>query len=176
MNTPENSNPAVAIGSRIRERRNHLGLKQSDVAKELGMTMQAISLWENGKVSPGGNNVSKLAKILQCDVSWLLEGVTVEEKDEKMILNHESGRVDRRIKRTIEAMQEKTLGSYIPQKFKDSLDYAEELHNLMMLFCDLDESRRGKVLLYTIENWKENAAEEIARVDNIYKNLKDDLI
>ncbi|HHS9742150.1 TPA: helix-turn-helix domain-containing protein [Raoultella ornithinolytica] len=173
METP--TNPNSAIGARIRARRNELGLKQTDVAKELGMTMQAISLWENGKVAPGGNSISTLARVLKCDVSWLLEGVSTEENNKIILSNHDISRVERREKREIDTIQSKTLRSYIPEKYKEDLDYADDLHNLLMLFCDLDDSRRAGVLLHTIEQWKENTAEEVARVDRIYKTLKDDM-
>ncbi|WP_354691050.1 helix-turn-helix domain-containing protein [Phytobacter sp. RSE-02] len=171
METPLNSN--IAIGTRIRARRNELGLKQADVAKELGMTMQAISLWENGKVAPGGNSISTLARVLQCDVSWLLEGTTVDENNQKILSDHDANRIKKREKREIDQAQSQTLRSYIPEKYKDDIDFIDDLHNLLMYFCDLDESRRADVLIHTIEQWKDNAAEEIARADRIYKQLKD---
>lgn len=172
METPMNSN--ASIGARIRARRTELGLKQADVAKELGMTMQAVSLWENGKVAPGGNSIVTLATILQCDVSWLLEGLTSEEKNEKILYDHEVNRKERRLKRLADSIQNKTLASFIPEKFKDDIDYLDDLNNLLMLYCDLNAPRRANALLHIIDLWKENTAEEIARVDDLYKNLKED--
>lgn len=172
METPLNSN--AAIGARIRARRTQLGLKQADVAKELGMTMQAVSLWENGKVAPGGNIIVTLATVLGCEVSWLLEGVTRDEKEMENLYNHDVEIKKGKLKRVADSIQNKTIASFVPEKFKDDIDYLDDLNNLLMLYCDLNTPRRAEVLMYTIDKWKENTADEIARVDDLYRNIKED--
>lgn len=62
------------MNERIRKRRNELGLTQPDVARLLGTSKTAISLWESGTNRPNGENLHLLAKILQCTSEYLLHG------------------------------------------------------------------------------------------------------
>lgn len=51
-------------GRKIREIRRKFGLKQGDVARELGVTQGTISRWEKGKQEPGFDALFKLAKMV----------------------------------------------------------------------------------------------------------------
>lgn len=171
MATPKND--SASIGERIRQRRTELGLKQSDVASELNMTMQAVSLWETGKVSPGGGTLSTLAKVLKCDISWLLEGRTGEEVFTEALEEHDKRRKERGTNGAILSIHNKTLREFIPANKLNNLPFAEGLYNLVQLYCELDTSRRADILLHTIEQWKEYNAEEVAKLDNLYRSIKD---
>ncbi len=59
---------------RILTRRKELQLTQPEIAKFIGVTKAAVSKWEKGDSSPKGENLYSLAKILKCDVDWLLTG------------------------------------------------------------------------------------------------------
>lgn len=57
---------------RIKECRKKAGISQQQLATELGMTRQAISLYEQGKREPKLNVVRKMADILNVGVFYLL--------------------------------------------------------------------------------------------------------
>lgn len=141
------------IGERIRRQRISGGLSQARLAKEVGVTMQAISLWENGKALPGGNNLSSLAKILGCDVNWILEGEGVH-CDEERIMNLLNARENNKNKHT------------------EQQDEVENLHHLAQIFDKLSPKRQAAILLYAINQWKESVDEEIKRYEELYNKLK----
>ncbi|ECA3873159.1 helix-turn-helix domain-containing protein [Salmonella enterica subsp. enterica serovar Abony] len=62
------------IGSRIRERRNELGLTQRDVGAAVGRSTGAVTQWEADMTKPNGQNLMRLAKLLNCSPEWLLSG------------------------------------------------------------------------------------------------------
>ena len=61
------------IGARIARARRDMGLRQSDVADRLGVTFQAVSLWERDEAIPDTWNLIELAKVLGVSVSSLVE-------------------------------------------------------------------------------------------------------
>ncbi|MCG9782664.1 helix-turn-helix domain-containing protein [Vibrio brasiliensis] len=64
---------------RILTRRKELGLTQTDVARATGVTKAAVSKWEKGDTFPKGESLFSLAKILKCDVNWILKGHSTPE-------------------------------------------------------------------------------------------------
>ncbi|EBL9222313.1 hypothetical protein DNS57_10840 [Salmonella enterica] len=68
-----------SAGDRIRCRRNELGLTQKDIAKYLDRSASAVTQWEIGATYPNGQNLVKLAEILQVDAQWILSGEHDEE-------------------------------------------------------------------------------------------------
>ncbi len=52
-------------GQRIRALRQHLGLTQSRLAKELGTRQQTISEWETGMYKPRGTSITLLTLIAE---------------------------------------------------------------------------------------------------------------
>ena len=65
------------IGSKITEFRKKMGLSQSDLAKKVSISPQAVGKWERGESLPDINTVSKLADIFNVDISAL----TTNSKD-----------------------------------------------------------------------------------------------
>ena len=61
------------IGSRIARARMDAGYTQAKVAEKLGVSFQAVSLWENEKSIPDIYNLLELAKLLEVSVSSLVE-------------------------------------------------------------------------------------------------------
>ncbi|MDG9671849.1 helix-turn-helix transcriptional regulator [Hahella aquimaris] len=61
------------LGQRIRERRKELELTQAKVGKLVGVSSVSVTQWEKDETSPRGENLVKLAKVLDCEVDWLLE-------------------------------------------------------------------------------------------------------
>ncbi len=69
-----------AFGARIRDRRETLRLKQSDISGALQITVQAVSKWERGENAPDISMLSALARLLGVSIEWLL-GATHPDRD-----------------------------------------------------------------------------------------------
>ena len=54
-------------GNRLKVRRKQLGLTTAALAQQIGCTRPALSIWESGKASPGGNFVILLGIILRIE-------------------------------------------------------------------------------------------------------------
>lgn len=64
------------MADRIRERREHLGLTQEQVARHFDISREAVTQWEKGAdgTAPRGKRLRELADLLQCSIQWLLVG------------------------------------------------------------------------------------------------------
>lgn len=62
------------IGTRIRERRDELGLSQRQVGELCGAAQTQVGEWERGAVEPRFGTVVALAKALRCTAVWLVFG------------------------------------------------------------------------------------------------------
>ena len=65
ISNPVKLKDAHAVGKRIKYYRERQGLEQKDVAREVGITANAVSNWENGRTRPDFSVVPKLCDILQ---------------------------------------------------------------------------------------------------------------
>lgn len=61
------------LNSKIKIRLAELNIKQQDLAKELEVTKQTLSLWVNGKRSPTLETAFKIARLLECKVDDLFD-------------------------------------------------------------------------------------------------------
>ena len=61
----------MSIGERILTLRKTKAISQGDLAKQLGVSRQAVSKWENDQSSPDTLNLIKLADLLETEVSYL---------------------------------------------------------------------------------------------------------
>lgn len=59
-------------------------MTQKDLAKEVNVSMAAVSLWEKGESTPGANKLELISNALKCKLKWLVAGDDVEiwETDE----------------------------------------------------------------------------------------------
>jgi len=64
----------ITLGQRIRQRRKQIGLSQNGLSKAAGVSDSSISLWESDNTAPRGENLHRLATVLQCSPTWLLFG------------------------------------------------------------------------------------------------------
>lgn len=71
----------------ISQRRKQMGLSQEDLAKQLGVTRQAVSKWESGAALPSVDNIVELARVLEISVDELLQ---LEKKSSEPGLSAES--------------------------------------------------------------------------------------
>lgn len=63
----------MSFGSRLKERREELGLKQSELGKMLGITGSAIGNYENGISSPKADILYQVFDVLKCDANYLFQ-------------------------------------------------------------------------------------------------------
>jgi transcriptional regulator with XRE-family HTH domain len=67
----------VAVGGRVRLRRNLLGLSQENVSQLLGLTFQQLQKYEHGVNRISGSRLYQLSLILHAPVSYFFETVDV---------------------------------------------------------------------------------------------------
>jgi len=68
------SEPLIAIGARVRQRRRELNLTQEALAGMAALSKSFVSEVESGQTSPSGLVYLKLAEALGVSVEWLLRG------------------------------------------------------------------------------------------------------
>ncbi len=61
------------IGAKIRMRRGELGMTQTDLAKQLGVTFQQVQKYEQGKNRVGGSRLAGVAKALDVPVAYFFD-------------------------------------------------------------------------------------------------------
>ena len=57
----------------IKEIRKKSGYTQGSLAKELGVSQQAVSKWENGSAEPSVEVLIKLSEIFNCSIDELVK-------------------------------------------------------------------------------------------------------
>lgn len=62
------------LADRIAEAREAVGLNQSELARTLGVTPQAVQSWEADKSTPRGQRLEAIAKALSTTVDFLMTG------------------------------------------------------------------------------------------------------
>lgn len=59
---------------RLSELMETSGLKQKEIAEEIGTTATALIHWKSGRSTPGGTELYKIAKFFGCTMEWLIAG------------------------------------------------------------------------------------------------------
>ena len=86
------------IGERIMALRKEKNISQSELAKRLNVSRQAVSKWEQGTSSPDTERLIQLAQILGTEVEYLATGT-----------HPEPGSVVLNIVETVERVEEKIV-------------------------------------------------------------------
>ena len=63
-----------SVGERIRQRRKALKFTQQTLAMGIGVSHVAVSQWEKDETVPRGENLLRLAELLQCSAAWIIDG------------------------------------------------------------------------------------------------------
>lgn len=74
-----------AFHVKLKRRRKELGFTQEKLAEELGVTSKTVKNWENEIFNHSGmklENVIRLCKVLNCDISYFLTDQTLPTKEE----------------------------------------------------------------------------------------------
>ncbi len=69
------------IGSKIKERRQVLGIKQEEIATALDVNPSHISNIECGRVNPSLTALVRIANVLQCSVDYFISGEYTDNKE-----------------------------------------------------------------------------------------------
>ncbi|TNE66473.1 MAG: XRE family transcriptional regulator [Alphaproteobacteria bacterium] len=73
--TIKNPDPIdIHVGQRVRARRKMLGLSQTQLGKELGVTFQQVQKYERGTNRIGSSRLFKMSTTLDVPVSYFFEG------------------------------------------------------------------------------------------------------
>jgi transcriptional regulator with XRE-family HTH domain len=80
---PSDENDQVALGARLKESREYIGLLQEDVARALGIPRTSVHALEAGKRKVTGLELRRLARLYRRPVGWLLgeEDVDLNEAE-----------------------------------------------------------------------------------------------
>ena len=70
----------MSFGSRLRERREAVGLTQKDLGNLLGVSGNAVGNYEKGVSSPNADALYKVFDVLECDANYLFQD-EMEELD-----------------------------------------------------------------------------------------------
>lgn len=81
VDLPADDDEQVALGARLRESREYIGLLQEDVATALGIPRTSVHALEAGKRKVTGLELRRLARLYRRPVGWLLGEEDVELKD-----------------------------------------------------------------------------------------------
>ena len=72
---PKDPQPVDAhVGARIRFRRNLLGISQTEMAAQIGVTFQQVQKYEKGSNRIGVSRLMQICQVLDVTPEWLLEG------------------------------------------------------------------------------------------------------
>ncbi len=66
-------NDPTSFSSRLRQRREQLGIRKHDLATNIGVSLTTIQQYENGQM-PRGELAVRLGEALDCSLDWLLAG------------------------------------------------------------------------------------------------------
>ena len=106
------------IGERITALRKEKNISQTELAKLINVSRQAVSKWEQGSSSPDTERLIQLADILDTEVEYLATGIKPEPAS--VVLN---------VVETVERVEEKVIVKevirHIPRKpvKKNPIDY-----------------------------------------------------
>ena len=87
----------MSIGQRIAELRNQKKISQHQLAKEMNISRQAVSKWENDLAAPDTLKLIQLADYLGTDVEYLATGVPPKQPPSSSVVT-----VDRIIEKIVE--------------------------------------------------------------------------
>lgn len=79
-----------SVGNRIKSRRREMQLTQTDIFDMCGIRSGALSRIENGTSVPSVILFYRIAQILECDMQWLLTGISSNMKNIDISKNEET--------------------------------------------------------------------------------------
>jgi transcriptional regulator with XRE-family HTH domain len=140
----------MKFGEKVREQRLKLGLRQSDVAKAVGVTMWTLSNYEKGASHPKDRSIYfKLADFFKVDVNYFLT------EDENFLAEAAEG-YGRRGRVQAEAVLEQAAALFAGGELSEE-DQIAFLHEIQGLFLDSKQRAREK---FTPNKYREQQKSE----------------
>lgn len=81
----------MTMGEKIRDARKASKLSQEEMAELVGVARGAVSSWENGRKTPGGKNLEKIASALGVSTDYLMGRETDTKKEASSAESNISG-------------------------------------------------------------------------------------
>ena len=106
---------SVTIGSRIKEVRKSLKMKQNELAEAIGVHFTMISLYESGKREPSRETVEGIARVTNVSADYIM-GLS----DHKTLSVESSKQVTNKVDDLMMRMKE--IEESDPEKYKRILD------------------------------------------------------
>ena len=101
---PEGANPVdVHVGSRLRLRRNLIGLTQTELADRVGLTFQAVQKYERGENRISASRLHQFSQALGVSVSFFFEGLPGELFSGTLMQSDRSDLSDREVQELVTA-------------------------------------------------------------------------
>lgn len=122
----------MSFGQRLRERRKELGYSQSDLAKALGVSLSAVSNYENGQNAMREDVLLRLFRVLDIEPNYLYQdafsgkGFTCTVEEERLVKAYRSLRTPG--KQTLRAMAD-ALTAY-EEELESGLPPREEVRQI----------------------------------------------
>lgn len=130
----------MGLSNRLKERREQLGLTQSEVASLLGITPGAVGNYENGVSTPKADILFKVFDALKCDANYLFQDEMNERSQEdtatplemehlvkkyRNLDDHGKKMVDFTLKEEYERSiaEKKNSNNVVPMTVRESSDY-----------------------------------------------------
>lgn len=76
----------MSFGSRIKERREQLGMSRTELAEEIGVVASAVGNYENDYSTPKIELLYKIFDALQCDANYLYQDEMRETRTKTKVL------------------------------------------------------------------------------------------
>lgn len=123
----------MSINSRIKERREALGLSRIELASMIGVTPSAIANYENGISSPKIELLYKLFDALKCDANYLYQDEMTElNKSGSLLL---SKKEEDQIKkyRSLDSYGKKQVDSVLKNEYDRVTEQSMEVSELSLI-------------------------------------------
>lgn len=102
----------MSVGERITRLRNERSISQSQLARAMDVSRQAVSKWENGRSTPEPLKLIQLAELLDTDVEYLTTGrVTVPSRPPIVLKSVET--VEKVVEKPVVQIVEKIVESRV---------------------------------------------------------------
>ena len=117
----------MSLGERITELRTQNAMSQYELSRQMEVSRQAVSKWENDQASPDAKNLIRLAEILDTDIEYLATGrrtygrrppvvITTTETVEKVVEVPVIQTVESIVERVVEKPVVKTIEKPVYKK------------------------------------------------------------